>query len=391
MKQNISLSIIGAAFAGVILLGFFIALEARKQEPAASPDQQLAESKEKLRFVAPEEVRGIYLTMWSVSSETNIQRVLSLAEETGINAVIIDIKDFSGALAYDTDVAEAEIIGAEKNIISDIEGLTKRLHDSGIYIIARLTVFQDPILAKARPDLAIKRKSGSTWTDYKGLAWVDPAAKGVWDYNIAIAKDALSRGFDEVNFDYIRFPSDGNLFDTDYPFWDEVTPLPEIISSFFAYLDQELADEAISADLFGLATVNNWDDMGIGQVLEDAFLYFDYVSPMVYPSHFATGYLGFKNPGDHPYEVVRFSMAGAAKRLVEFRQTNEKSAKLRPWLQYFNLAGSNITYTPSVMQSQIEAVKEALGEDYAGFMLWNASNNYPLGEIRQISPKSIDR
>lgn len=343
---------------------------------------------EKEHISAPNEARGIYFTMYSASSKTRVEEALKLADETGINTVVIDIKDFSGSLAYDTDVPEARTIGAEKEIIKDIEGLIEQFHGAGIYAVARLTVFQDPILAKARPELAIRKKSDEQiWRDNKGLAWVDPAAKGVWDYNIAIAKDALSRGFDEINFDYIRFPSDGKIFDTKYPAWDEVTPAETIIASFFAYLDQELAGETISVDLFGLATVNTWDDMGIGQVLEDAFPYFDYVSPMVYPSHFKTGYLGFENPGDHPYEVVRFSMAGALKRLEQFRQTNEMAAKLRPWLQYFNLSGSNIIYTPSVMRKQIEAVKEALGEDYAGFMLWNSSNNYPLEEIRQIAPK----
>ena len=375
---------------GAVVLGFFIMQQSSMKEAATSPLDQIIEKEKggKQPFIAPEEVQGIYLTMWSANSETRVDRVLQLARETGINAVVIDVKDFSGSLAYDTSVSEASAIGAEKAVIKDIEGLIERFHDSGIYTIARITVFQDPILAKARPGLAIYRKSGEQiWKDNKGLAWVDPAAKEVWEYNVAIAKDALSRGFDEINFDYIRFPSDGNLYDTKYPVWDVVTPLQEIIASFFAYLDAELPDATISADLFGLATVNQRDDMGIGQVLEDAFPYFDFISPMVYPSHFAKGYLGFENPSDHPYEVIRFSMAGAKTRLEKFRETNEKTAKLRPWLQYFDLAGSNITYSAPIVREQIQAVKDALGEDYVGFLLWDASNSYPLEELKIIAPK----
>ncbi|MDP4007460.1 MAG: putative glycoside hydrolase [bacterium] len=378
---------------GAVLLGFFIfpakeeLLWTKKQEnpfAAQGVPPALKEPIEKISpFFLPSEIRGVYLTRWSAGSAAQLNQLLFIAKEKSINAVVIDIKDFSGFLAYDTGVALAKEIGAEQENIKNITEYLELLHNAGLYTIARITVFQDPVLAASRPDLAIKRLSSDkreVWTDHKGLAWMDPASLEVWEYNTSIAKDALQKGFDEVNFDYIRFPSDGDIFDTKYPFWDEKTPLEDIIRSFFAYLKEELQGQTISVDLFGLTAANTWDDMGIGQILEDAFLYFDFVSPMVYPSHFAEGFLGLEHPDEHPYEIVNFSMAKAKKRLME----SGLAAKLRPWLQYFDLAGSNTSYTPAVVREQILATQEALGEDYTGYLLWNSSNIYPNQEIREI-------
>ena len=383
-----TLSILG----GAVLLGFFV-LFSQEETPLAKEQQDLfAEknllptTKEPLKEMSPsflpEEIRGIYLTRWSAGSTTKLNQLLFLAKEAGVNAVVIDVKDSLGFLTYDTNVPLAEEIGAGQGNIKDMKGYLALLHNAGLYTIARITVFQDPLLAKARPDLAIKRasKEDEIWTDRKGLAWVDPASYDVWKYNVAIAKDAIAQGFDEINFDYIRFPSDGDIFDTTYPFWNEETPIEEIIASFFAYLREELKGAVISVDLFGLVTVNTWSDMGIGQILEDAFLYFNFISPMVYPSHFAEGFLGFEHPDEYPYEVVRFSMAQAKERL----QKSNSTAKLRPWLQYFDLKGSNISYTSAVVKEQILATKEALGEKYTGYLLWNSANNYPVEDIKTI-------
>ncbi|MEK7520940.1 MAG: putative glycoside hydrolase, partial [Patescibacteria group bacterium] len=240
----------------------------------------------------------------------------------------------------------------------------------------------DPRLAAARPDLAVKsKKNGKTWRDKKNLSWVDAASEEAWEYNIAVAKDAAGRGFDEINFDYIRFPSDGNLNDADFPFWNEKSPRRETLQKFFRRLNEELSGIPISADLFGLTTTGA-DDLGIGQVLEDAFGNFDYVAPMVYPSHFANGTFGFKNPAAHPYEVVKNSMESASKRLDAFYNAtttraeinNSNSAvrfsKLRPWLQDFDLGAD---YDAKMVKAQIEASAEAKS---AGWMLWDPKNVY---------------
>ncbi len=345
----------------------------------------------------PEVVKALYATGWSAGSREKIDYLTNIIESRGLNAIVIDIKDYSGYVSYDTDIPEVKESGAEGELrILRPNELIKRLHDKNIYVIGRITIFQDPILAKAHPEWALKNKNtGKTWKDNRGLSWMDAAAKPVWDYNIAIAKDALNRGFDEINFDYIRFASDGDLSAIGYPFWDEKTPRRGVIKNFFAYLRERLSDAKLSVDLFGLSTIDTWDDLGIGQVIEDAYPYFDYVSPMVYPSHYASGFMGYKNPANYPYEVVKYSMEQALKRLmVETSDqrpetssatssviSNQSSvisyrAKLRPWLQSFDLGA---VYTSSMLQKQIDAVNEVFAtstDKFGGWFLWDPANNY---------------
>ncbi|HNY35664.1 MAG TPA: putative glycoside hydrolase [Candidatus Pacearchaeota archaeon] len=312
--------------------------------------------------VLPDKIMAVYLTSWSASNSAKIDYIIDLSKKTEINAVVIDVKDWSGKIPYSTNVSLAKKYGAERVIIKDMKGLIDKLHNEGLYVIARITVFQDPVLAYNRSDLAIKNLSGGTWYDYNGLAWIDPTKKEGWDYNISIAKDALSNGFDEVNFDYIRFPSDGNLNNMNVDFSTE----REVLKSFYQYLRSELKGETISADLFGLTTVN-LDGLGIGQVIEDAYEYFDFVCPMVYPSHYASGFIGFENPADHPFEVVAYSMAKAKIRISNY------NSKLRPWLQDFNLGA---TYDTEKVYLQIKAVKEILTDKYYGYMIWSPTNLY---------------
>ena len=346
----------------------------------------------------PKMIKAIYLTGWSAGNPSKINYLINLVKTTEINAVVIDVKDYSGYVAYDIKVPEVEKYKAEEIKIPQINRLIKQLHDEGIYAIARITIFQDPRLAEARPDLAVKsKKTGAPWLDRKKLTWIDPAAKDAWDYNIAIAKETSQRGFDEINFDYIRFPSDGDLEDMEFPFWDGKSPESSVIRNFFKVLRQELAGVKISADLFGLATINR-DDLGIGQIIENAFEYFDFVSPMVYPSHYASGFLGYKNPALYPYEVVKYSMDSAFQRLKNYelgimnnatttatstnmiRDSRSKiqDSKLRPWLQDFDLGAD---YNAETVQKEIQAVFDAATstpELLNGFMLWSPSNIYSL-------------
>lgn len=332
----------------------------------------------------PPIIKAVYLTGWSAGMESRINYLVDLADTTEINAVVIDVKDFSGYLAYDTSVAEAEKYKSEEIKIPDIDALMEKLHEKEIYAIARIVVFQDPVLAGARPDLAVQNKiklsrvktaSVSTlWYDDKGLAWIDPAAKEAWDYTVAIAKDAADHGFDELNFDYIRFPSDGNLANMAFLFWDGVVPRYGIIRNFLGYLRQELPNIKISIDFFGLSTINT-NDLNIGQIIEDAYEYADFVSPMVYPSHYFSGFLGYKNPAVYPYEVVRYSIDRALARLLTFSENRAEArdVKLRPWIQDFDLGA---IYDAKAVRAQIQAVHDSLGDEFAGFMLWNPSNVY---------------
>ncbi|MBI2644224.1 MAG: GTP-binding protein [Candidatus Wildermuthbacteria bacterium] len=347
-----------------------LSADANATTPTASPVYPVQE--ERLAN-PPEIIRAVYLTGMSAGSTRKIQYILDLAKHTTMNAVVIDIKDFSGLISYPAH-------------IPDVNALVKKLHESNLYVIGRITVFQDPVLAKARPDITIHSKAGqdALWLDNKGLAWMDPASSETWDYNIAIAKDAARRGFDEINFDYVRFPSDGDLEDMIFPVYDESVAKSEVIKEFFAYLSSALADTKISVDLFGLSTVK-LDDLGIGQKIEDAYGNFDYVSPMVYPSHYADGFLGFKKPAEKPYEVVEYSLLHALLRLTKFEQNateqgiQYRPTRIRPWLQDFTIRG--VEYDEAKVHAQIKATKDALGESFAGYMLWNPQNIYTKSAI----------
>lgn len=329
-----------------------------------------------------ESINAVYVTGWSAGNNSYLNYLSELFETTEINAVVVDIKDSSGYVFYNASVNQVQKYKLYNYSIKDIDKLVKFFHDKGIYTIARIAVFEDPMLAQNRPDLAIysTEKTASVfenilWQDYKGLSWMDPASQEVWDYNINLAKDALLHGFDEINFDYVRFPSDGNASTMGFPIWNKKTLKSEVVKSFFAYTRSQMPSAVLSVDLFGLTTVNK-DDLGIGQNLENALLYFDYVCPMVYPSHYASGFLGFENPAEYPYWVVKYSMLSAnikRQTLVEGGTDSAKLAKLRPWLQDFDLGAD---YTVNMVKSEITAVGESLADNYNGYMLWNPSNYY---------------
>ncbi|MEN9341837.1 MAG: hypothetical protein RIQ54_93 [Candidatus Parcubacteria bacterium] len=351
----------------------------------------------------PAIVRGLYITAWVAGISSRVDALIDIAKKNDINAVIVDIKDYSGYLSYCPDIPNAKTSGACDQIrISDPVGLIKKLHDNGLYVIGRISVFQDPIQAKAHPDWAIKdSKTKEVWRDAKGLAWLEVAAPEVAQYVVDIARDASKRGFDEINFDYVRFPSDGNLDRAEYVRWDKSIPRHVVLKNFFQNIRSALSGLVISADLFGLATVQR-DDLGIGQVIEDAYPYFDYLYPMVYPSHYAAGFLGYKNPAEHPYEVIAYSMKQALNRKSSLalnagisassttstvqqaaidqaganttRQDSAPYAKLRPWIQVFDLGA---IYTKDMIDKQIQATKESMGpEEYAGWLLWDPKNTY---------------
>jgi len=365
-----------------VFFTFLVTMATISSLAASIVNERKVEKERNETFHAPEIIKSVYLTSWSASTEGFVINTIELAKNTEINAVVIDIKDWSGHVFYDTDVSEVEKYKAEKIFLPDVKKLIERFHKENIAVIARIVVFQDPVLAKAKPDLAIhsKENPNELWLDKKGLTWLDPASEEVWKYNLKIAEDAFSKGFDEVNFDYIRFPSDGNIKDMDFPVWDKKTPKHSVIREFFEYLRKNLSEKKISVDLFGLTTIN-YDDLGVGQIIEDAFENFDYVCPMVYPSHYSSGFSGFEKPAEHPYEVVFRSMAVANFRLKKLNENrgNSLEVKIRPWLQDFNLG---VIYDADMVRKEIEAVYNALGDDFSGFMLWSSSNVYTLEALK---------
>lgn len=317
----------------------------------------------------PNEVKGIYMTSWVASTDSIRKGLIKIAEETEVNSIIVDIKDYTGKIAFLMDNSKVKEFNSSENRIKDIKNFIKELHDKNIYVIGRIAVFQDPFLAKSRPDLYVKKSDGiSIWKDYKGAMWLDPCSKEAWSYVIAITKESESVGFDELNFDYIRFPSDGNMKDIKHTHCNTVLSKTELLENFFHNLKYELSElnVPLSADLFGM-TATNYDDLNIGQVLERAEPYFDYISPMVYPSHYPKNYNGFANPAAKPYEVIKIAMDTAVKRLIT---ASSSPLKLRPWLQDFDLGAD---YNAGMIRKQKQAVYDA---GLNSWLMWSPSNKY---------------
>ncbi|MDB5239092.1 MAG: hypothetical protein JWO00_427 [Candidatus Parcubacteria bacterium] len=334
--------------------------------PPVKPIPQVA------HMPTPAAVKAVYMTACIADTPNLREKMLKTLEGSEINALMIDIKDYTGTLAY----ASTSVEGPKGNgcRIRSLPELVASLHAKGLYMIARVTVFQDPLYSKAHPELAVQSRShpGRPWADKKGLAFIDPNSSSYWDYIVSIAKEAHAIGFDEVNFDYIRFPSDGNMSDAHFAI-PASTTRAMVITKFFKYLRTALLPEKVvmSADIFGQTTINT-DDMGIGQILENALPYFDYVAPMVYPSHFIDGFAGYANPAAHPYEIIKYTMGKAVQRALAASSSPEK---LRPWLQAFDLGA---TYTPALVHAQMQATYDV---GLTGWMLWDASNRYSREEL----------
>lgn len=365
-------------------------------------------------IATPEAVKAIYMTSCVAGTPSLRDGLVKLIEETELNSVIIDIKDYSGTLSFKPE--NAELYHAWENARcgnAEMKEFVAGLHEKGIYAIGRITVFQDPHMANRRPDLAVKfESSGAVWKDNKGLSFTDPGSKEVWDYHMAISRESFDLGFDELNFDYIRFPSDGPMKDIYFPF-SQNRAKTDVLEEFFSYLHKNLKDVSefgdkppiLSADLFGMTTTNT-DDLNIGQVLERTLPYFDYVAPMVYPSHYPKTWHGFENPNNYPYEVVNISMTEAVRRalasettvktlnnepilneVVEFDEIQNATTtkkvfsgfykkesfsplKMRPWIQDFDYGGD---YGPAEVRAQIQATYDA---GLNSWMIWSPSNKY---------------
>lgn len=315
----------------------------------------------------PETIKGIYMSQCVVGTPNFREKLVTLIKDTELNAVVIDIKDSNGKLSFRTDnpILKNSVSGSCG--ANDMKLFLSYLHTNNIYVIGRITTFQDLWYTKIHPELAVKTKSGEVWKDSKGQSFIDAGAKEFWGYIVEIGKESYKVGFDELNFDYIRFPSDGNMEDTEFTF-DVGRKKSEVIKEFFSYLHDNLKKDGIviSADLFGMTTTAT-NDMGIGQVFVDALPYFDYIDPMVYPSHFGSGWGGFKNPAEHPYEIIKITMNEAIARA---KSINQNPNKVRPWLQDFSLGA---VYTADLVRDQIRATNES---GLNSWLFWSAANTY---------------
>jgi hypothetical protein len=326
------------------------------------------------------DVKAIFMTGHTLGYKSRFENLLNLMDNTEINAVVIDVKDDFGEMTYNSFVPMVKEVEADKTVKDkNFHETMKILSDKDIYPIARIVSFKDKTAAGKRPDLAVKSKDGSVWRDNKGDAWLNPYNRDSWQYLIQIAEEAAISGFKEIQFDYVRFPTDGKRELIEYgPAGEEL--MQDAIAGFLRHARERLAPYGVlvSADVFGLVTTVE-DDMKLGQHLETLATAVDIISPMVYPSHYALGTYGVPYPDADPYTIVKTSMEVAKERINKI-ETDEQKAILRPWLQDFSAPwlrgqyGSNYTpYGPEQIKAQKKATYDA---DLTQWIFWNAGNKY---------------
>ena len=388
------------AFASVVVFGVYagsdtfgrISYENVISSSTSALETLLPLEKKASHVDVPDAVRAIYMTSCTATRRDLRDRLVALVDETELNSIVIDIKTYDGRISF--PVENPVLIPAQGGscFVPDMKEFLEELHEKNIYVIGRIAVFQDVFMVKEKPQLAVKKDSdrSAIWKDHKGIPWIDAGAVEHWEYIKTLAEESYEAGFDELNFDYIRFPSDGNMKDIYYPV-SEGKKKSDVIESFFEYLHGALGDTGayLSADLFGMVTTNT-DDLNIGQVLEKALPYFDYIAPMVYPSHYPFNFHNLGDPNKDPYGVVHYSMETAVSRTVAsstvvqtkqgtriasttpplYTKESFDKNKLRPWLQDNNYP---VPYTPEMVRAQIQATYDA---GLNSWMLWNASNRY---------------
>lgn len=380
----VAVGVIGANFSPNIFSLDYENQDFQKEDRAI--DLLMSEPKKKITHImTPDPVKAIYMSQCVVGTKDFRERLVKLTDSTEINSLVIDIKDYTGRLGFNTDNPLLASSVSDACGATDIVEFIDYLHSKDIYVIGRITVFQDPYMSKLRPDLAVRKLSdGGVWKDNKGLSFIDVGAKEHWDYIVEISKEAYKVGFDELNYDYIRFPSDGNMKDIHFAL-SAGKSKPLALEEFFAYLRQKVKPIGVvmSADLFGMVTTNR-DDLNIGQVLERALPYFDYIAPMVYPSHYPRTFNGWSDPNKYPYELIKFVMSSAVDRANAFDQSFGTSSpqyyansykKLRPWLQDFDYGGN---YDVAEVRAQIQGTYDA---GLSSWMLWAPSNIYTVGAL----------
>jgi hypothetical protein len=335
-------------------------------ETATAPDVALSRTDGTSPRPLPVEIRGVHVTIGLASLPGKLQEYVDL-ESDGLTAIELDVKDENGEIGFTSGTPRlARRVAATRDFYRPRE-VAKLVHDRGLYLIGRIVVFEDPVLAHGRPDLAVQRSDGSVWEDGAGLGWTNPYDKRVWDYNVDVAEAAAKSGFDEIMFDYIRFPSDGDVESAVYRNQGQLERR-DAMPSFVRYAARRLKPLGVrvSTAVFGLSAVR---DLGIGQVPKRIAPHVDAIYAMTYPSLFGPGELGLSDPGASPGPTV-------ARALKRFRQQLRGSdALLLPWVQDFSFT---IPYGVDEVRAQIYSARLAGAK---GYLIWNASGEYTEGTL----------
>jgi hypothetical protein len=343
-------------------------------EPTALPVQPAVEA---MGTEIPVAAKGIYVTSAAAGSK-KLDSLVTIADTTEINALVIDIKDDHGRITYEMDSALAKEIGATTKTIKDMEAFIRKLKERNIYLIARIVAFKDPYLAKNRKDLAIKNKDGSIYRDNNGEGWINPYNRKVWEYLIEVASEAAAVGFDEIQFDYIRFSTGNGIADADFGKEARDKSKEEIIIEFTKYAYESLKPLGVyvSADVYGTIISSSTDAGLVGQNYAEMAKYLDYICPMIYPSHFGEGNYGIKYPDLEPNNIIR-KVLTASREKLEALPEDQHRAVVRPWLQDFTATwiSNYMEYGGDELREQVNGVYAA---GYQEWLLWNAACDYSV-------------
>ena len=325
----------------------------------------------------PVEVKGIYVT-GNKAGTNGFYDLVTLVDETELNAMVIDIKNEDGYVTYAMDSPMVNEMSSQKRLIGDLPGVLNTCKEHDIYTIARIVTFCDNHAAETHPEWAVLNKDGSVYHDNRKLAWLNPYKKDCWEYISEIACQAAQAGFDEIQFDYIRLNTDKKMKDLDYgPDAADVTS-QEIITEFVSYIMEELEPYGVyvAADVYGTIIGSEVDRKNVGQNYVDMCSKLDYICPMIYPSHYAGGNFGIEIPDTDPYKCIKGAMDLSTKETSVLEGTH--CAVARPWLQAFTATWvkGHIDYGIEEVKLQIQAVHDA---GYNEYLLWNSGNVYEKG------------
>ncbi|MCB9017680.1 MAG: putative glycoside hydrolase [Paludibacteraceae bacterium] len=319
-------------------------------------------------------VKGIYVT-GPIAGHRRFKELLRLVEKTELNAMVIDVKNDNGEVTYRMDCSMVEQFGVVTRYIRDVRSLLDTLHKKNIYVIGRVVTFRDPLLAKKKPEWCVHRKNGDIYYDRSGLAWVNPYNREVWKYLANVGVTAAFDGFDEIQYDYIRFSTEVKNGEVDYGFDSDSISKQKIITEFVKYSASRMNAHNIefSADVFGTVIDSPKDSRDVGQDYVAMGENLSTLSPMIYPSHYAKMVYRLDNPNNHPYEAILCALR-ASKQALDTLDV-ECRPNVRPWLQDFSatwISGAR-SYSAEDVRAQIRAVYDA---GYEEWLLWNASNRY---------------
>lgn len=364
--------------------------EDEKTWSGLSSEMTEEQSEEKVRT----KVKGIFVT-GPMAGTDNMEHLIELVEDTELNAIVMDIKNDEGRVVYDMQIPAVRETGAGIKYIQDMESLMAECKEKNIYLVARVVAFKDPFLAEVKPEWCIHNKDGSIFRDKGGLTWLNPYNREVWEYLLDIAEEALRMGFDEIQFDYIRFSTDEGMENVDFGQTVAEEDRQQAIIEFVKYASERVhkAGGAVSADVYGMVIDSETDQKIVGQDYVEMSKYLDYISPMVYPSHYGPYNYNIPVPDAEPYRLVLTALLSSkkvlagvpantvsgntvpAEKIALLEPMKGVRARVRPWLQDFTATWvtGHISYGKKEIRDQIQAVYDA---GYDEWILWNASNKY---------------